>query len=164
MQCPAGATSDARSAMHAFINDTVWHALNRAGIQAMQQPHGLTLDDGNVATDYYNPHNLKDRPQRYLGRHIHSRCVLPCTACLCRHQLGGDRSQPQNAKKTAVPQTHLFYPIAIEKLDPICSDGRSFLSELGTRIIRRRRMTPDKWLSCFKEFLLRFNNNDNNNN
>ena len=37
-------------------------------------------------------------------------------------------------KYTALSQTHLFYPIAIATLGPICSDGRSFLSELGIGI------------------------------
>jgi hypothetical protein len=29
-----------------FVNDIVWHALNRAGIPSMKEPHGLMRDDG----------------------------------------------------------------------------------------------------------------------
>ena len=61
-------------------------------------------DEGTIGFDarrrktsqWINPHTLEYRPQRQWDvTVIDTRHVLPCTACLCHHQHGGDCSQPQ---------------------------------------------------------------------
>ena len=62
-QCTCGALVDARGlhglscrysagrhARHSLLNDTIWRALNKAGVQSIKEPTGLLRSDGNVQT------------------------------------------------------------------------------------------------------------------
>ena len=155
--CPCGAIVDTlgrhalsckrnigRSQRHAFINDIVWHALNRAGIPAKKEPHGLTRDDGK------RPDGLTLIPWKSGRSATWDVTVIDTLAASYLTQSASlatsaaeTAANRKCAKYTAVSQTHLFYPIAIETLGPICYDGRSFLREVGTRITSQTNDTRE---------------------
>ena len=148
--CPCGAQVDCRgahglsckrsagrSARHNYINDIIHRALVRAGVSSVKEPVGLSRTDGK------RPDGLTLVPWQA------GRCAVwdvTVTNTLAASYLSSTSITAGSAAELAATRKeekyielsadHIFIPIAIETLGPLCSKALVFLRELGKRLTR----------------------------
>jgi hypothetical protein len=147
-QCSCGAQVDAnglhglsckqsngRHARHNTVNDIVVRALCRADTPAVKEPSGLSRSDGKRPDGLTLVPWACGRPAIWdvtiTDTLAQSYVALSSEAAGSAAELAASR---KNAKYIDLSRNHVFFPIAIETLGPICAEGRRFLRELGTRI------------------------------
>ncbi|HSN23902.1 MAG TPA: reverse transcriptase domain-containing protein, partial [Methylomicrobium sp.] len=124
-----------RSQRHHFLNDMIWHALSKAGVPSLKEPHGLSRTDGK------RPDGLTLIPW-HEGRSATWDVTVTNTVATSYLPLSSvsaaaaaeNAAQRKEIKYAEIMKTHLFYPLAFETLGPINRAGHEFLSELGHRI------------------------------
>ena len=120
---------------HSNLNDTIWRALRRAGIQATKEPLGLLREDGKrpdgvtlipwsrgkcVAWDV-------TVPDTYAASHVQQTSKCPAAAA-------DQAAAKKRAKYQSIVQTHLFIPVAVETSGALNKEATEFLQEIGRRI------------------------------
>jgi hypothetical protein len=147
--CPCGAQVDARGShglscklcsgrttRHAALNDLIWRALQRAGIPSVKEPSGLLRTDGK------RPDGLTLIPWQAGRTVIWDSTVIHTLAdsylATSATTPGGTAEIAANRKESkysALSTTHMFVPVAVESLGPICAKGTNFLRDLGSHLI-----------------------------
>jgi hypothetical protein len=147
-QCPCSALVDARgvhglscklgggkSARHHALNDIIWRSLNKAGIPAIKEPVGLLRSDGK------RPDGLSLIPWQAGKSVIWDATVINTLADsyldTSASGPGGTAEIASNRKEIKYAElttSHIFIPIAVESLGPICRKATDFINILGHRL------------------------------
>jgi hypothetical protein len=146
--CPCGKRVDARGlhslacrksagrqSRHSNLNDTIWRALKRAGIQATKEPLGLLRNDGKrpdgvTLTPWSRGKCLAwdvTVPDTYAASHILSTSITPAAAA-------DKAAVNKKIKYQSIIQTHIFIPIAVETAGVLNREATEFLQDLGRRM------------------------------
>src|SRR6218665_2704361 len=136
-----------RIARHSTINDIIHRSLSKAGIPSIKEPPGLLRTDGR------RPDGLTMIPW-YAGRHLVwdatvvdtlASSYVQATAAMAgaTAEIATER---KNVKYSALLNTHVFVPLAMETLGPINVTGQNFLRDLGRQLTTS---TGDKRETCF---------------
>jgi hypothetical protein len=119
--------SASRSSHLHFLNDMLWRAITRTGVQATKEPNGLFRADGK------RPDGLT----LVLWREGRSDVTVADTVAESYLSISsitaGAAAERKNAKYAELGGHHIFIPIAIETLGPFCVEGLSFIREIGRR-------------------------------
>jgi len=126
--------------------------VRRADVPAVKEPAGLSRSDGK------RPDGLTLVPWQ-AGRSLtwdvtvvdtlaSSYSAISTTSSGAVAEAAANR---KTAKYTSVANTHIFVPIAVETLGPVCSEAESFLTDLLTDC-HNTLMTPVKPLICFNVY------------
>ena len=146
--CPCGAQVDARgshglsckfssgrTARHAALNDLIWRALQRAGIPSVKEPSGLLRTDGK------RPDGLTLIPWQGGKTVIWDSTVIDtlaesylATSAMTPGGTAEIAATRKDTKYSALATTHMFVPVAVESLGPICAKATNFLCDLGSRL------------------------------
>ena len=150
-ECPCGAEVDTlgthglscrqsagRAARHQQLNDLIYRAVRRADVPAVKEPAGLSRSDGK------KPDGLTLVPWQ-VGRSLTwdvtvadtlaaSYCAISTTAAGAVAEAAASR---KTAKYASIASTHIFVPIAVETMGPVCAEAESFLTDLGRRLAQR---------------------------
>jgi len=146
--CPCGAEVDTlgahglscrqsvgRAARHQQLNDVIYRALRRADVPAVKEPSGLSRSDGK------KPDGLTLVPWqagRCLTWDVTVADTLAASYSLISPTAAGAVAEAAAARKSTkysdIAATHIFVPIAIETLGPICAEAEKFLVDLGKRL------------------------------
>ena len=145
MPCPVSSGSVA--SRHGIINDIVCRAFTSAGIPAIKEPTGLIKEgalrpDGMTLTPWSEGRSLTwdvtvvhTLAQNNLAHSVHA---------------AGSAAEAAAARKVnkyvSLTSTHLFVPIALETLGPVCGSALDLLSTLGSRSIELDHMNNFKIL------------------
>ena len=124
-----------RAQRHHYLNDIIWHALTRASIPSVKEPHGLARSDGK------RPDGLTLIPWQ-AGRSATWDVTVADTLAAsyitntsrCAAAAAEAAASRKETKYAVISQTHLFFPLAFETLGPINQAGHDFISALGHRI------------------------------
>ena len=127
--------SAGRATWHQQLNDLIYRAVRRADVPAVKEPAGLSRSDGK------RPDGLTLVPWQ-AGRSLtwdvtvvdtlaSSYSAISTTSSGAVAEAAANR---KTAKYTSVANTHIFVPIAVETLGPVCSEAESFLTDLGRRL------------------------------
>ena len=127
-----------RLSRHGIINDIVCRAFTSAGIPAIKEPTGLIKGgalrpDGMTLTPWSEGRSLTwdvtvvhTLAQTNLAHSVHA---------------AGSAAEAAAARKVnkyvSLTSTHLFVPIALETLGPVCGSALDLLSTLGSRLTER---------------------------
>jgi len=146
--CPCGATVDtrglhglscrqsaSRTARHHQLNDLVYRALRQADIPAAKEPAGLSRTDGK------RPDGLTLIPWQQ-GRCLTwdvtvTDTLAPSYSSLSITISGAVAEAAANRKRDKyvdIAATHIFMPIAVETMGPICDEAVEFLCGIGSRL------------------------------
>ena len=127
--------SSGRLIRHNHLNDIIHRSLNRAGIPATREPHGLLRVDGK------RPDGLTLVPWREGRCLVWDVTVADTTAAsylTATSTLAGSAAESASVRKEAkyaeLFNRFHFFPIAIESHGPRSIKATSFLSDLGRRI------------------------------
>ena len=116
-----------RLARHNAINDIIHRALGRAGVPSVLEPRGLTSSDERRPDGPLSRpgcHGVQCTSESHLNRTVHAAgASVEFTV------------DTKNCKYADLLQVVTFVPVAVETLDPICSDEIEFIAELGRRIL-----------------------------
>ena len=118
-----------------FLNDTIWRAMNKAGVQSTIEPTRLVRTDGK------RPNGVTLIPwargrcltwdvtvsDTFATSHIASTSYLPGAAAEHAATL-------KKQKYAALSHTHEFVPLAIETSGVFNSEGLEFVKKIGSRI------------------------------
>ena len=146
--CPCGIWVDAkgsrglsckhsagRSICHHQLNDLIWQALTRASTPSVKEPAGLSHTDGKC------PDGLSLIPWqegKCLTWDVTVADTLAATylasARTTASSVAKGAASRKDNKYSAIAQSHIFIPLAIETLGPINFKWLKFLSELGDRL------------------------------
>ena len=127
-----------RLSRHGIINDIVCRAFTSAGIPAIKEPTGL-IKGGALPPLWHDFDSLIRRPILNLGCDCgpHA-CPLPRPILLTLFMwLGLRRRRQLPGRSISMTSTHLFVPIALETLGPVCEAALDLISTLGSRITER---------------------------
>ena len=128
-----------RLSRHGIINDIVCRAFTSAGIPAHKEPTGLikggTLrPDGMTLTPWSEGRSLTwdvtvvhTLSQTNLAHSVHAAGLAAEATAVWKVN-----------KYVLLTSTHLFVPIALETLGPICEAALNLISTLGSRLTDRR--------------------------
>ena len=146
--CPCGATVDTRghhglscrqssgrTSRHYQMNDLVYRALRRADVPAVKEPAGLIRSDGK------RPDGMTLIPWQN-GRCLTWDVTVADTLATSYTSVSATSSGAvaesaatrKRAKYGSISTTHIFTPIAVETMGPICSEAKQFITELGRRL------------------------------
>ena len=147
-QCPCGTLvevnglhglscklNSGKHSRHATINDIIYRACVRADIPAVKEPTGLSrLDgkrpDGGTLIPWTSGKCLLwDVTIADTMAHSYSQISSISAGAVAERS-----STRKEEKYSELAKSHIFVPIAIETLGPICSQGLSFLRDLGRRM------------------------------
>ena len=146
--CPCGANVDARGlhglackrsagrlTRHQQLNDIIWRALKRADIPSTKEPTGLLRGDGK------RPDGLILVPWQagkcltwdatVVDTLTSSYVLVTATRVVGAADAAAERKY---LKYASITNMHIFVPMAIETLGPICSGCLSFLVEISNRL------------------------------
>ena len=147
-QCTCGALVDARGlhghscrrsacrhAKHSLLNNTIWHAMNKAGVQSTKEPTGLLRSDGKRPDGVTLILWAKGRclawdltvPDTFATSYNASTSYLPGLAAEHAATL-------KKQKYTALSQTHEYVPLAIKTSGVFNSEGLEFVKKIGGRL------------------------------
>ena len=112
----------------------LWRALSRASIPSVRKPANLSRSDGR------RPDGLRLIPWRggkYLTWDVTVADTLAATYLVSARTTAGSVAEEAASRKdnkySAIAQSHVFVPLAIETLGQINFKGLRFLSEMGGR-------------------------------
>ena len=124
-----------RMARHGVLNDLFYRALVKAGFPATKEPQGLLRSDGK------RPDGITLIPWRAGRGLVWDATVVdtlaPSYLAASATRAGaaaGLAEERKNQKYTALLDTHVFIPIAMETLGPINNKGLDFISDLGRHL------------------------------
>ena len=117
------------------MNDAIWRALNKAGVQSTKEPTGLLRSDGKLPDGVRLIPWVRERcltwdvtvPDTFATSHIASTSYLLRAAAEHAATL-------KKRKYAALSQTHEFVPQAIETSGVFNSEGLEFVKKIGSRI------------------------------
>ena len=117
------------------LRTMIARALLRADIPCVKESPGLSWKDGK------RPDSLSLIPWR-TGRSVVWNVTVENTMASSyiglSSQRAGSVTEAVSTRKEAIyediSQNHIFVPLAFESIGPVCSQGASFLQELGRRI------------------------------
>ena len=124
-----------RVARHGVINDLIHRALIKAGFPAVKEPQGLLRSDGK------RPDGITLIPWK-AGRSLIwdativdtlAPSYLPASATRAG-AAAGIAEDRKIQKYSALLDTHIFVPVAIETLGPINDKGLEFIADLGRHL------------------------------
>ena len=128
LSCKLGNGEHAR---HSTLNDLIARALLRAVIPC-KEPPGLSRKHGK------RPDGLSLIPWRTGESVVWDATVGNSMASsyigLSSGRVAEAASTRKEAKCEDISHSHIFVPLAFESIGPVCSQGASFLQELGRRI------------------------------
>ncbi|PGH37340.1 MAG: hypothetical protein CRN43_21760 [Candidatus Nephrothrix sp. EaCA] len=122
-------------ARHGVINDLIHRALIKAGFPAVKEPQGLLRSDGK------RPDGITLIPWK-AGRSLIwdativdtlAPSYLPASATRAG-AAAGIAEDRKIQKYSALLDTHIFVPVAIETLGPINDKGLEFIADLGRHL------------------------------
>jgi len=127
--------SAARILRHNCINDIIWRALKRAGMPSTKEPRGLVRDDGK------RPDGLTLMPWN-SGRCATWDVTVVDTlgsAYIQQSAISGasaaeTAATKKLAKYSSLQNSHLFFPVALETLGPMCNTALEFMVDIGRKI------------------------------
>jgi hypothetical protein len=146
--CPCGKLVDARGLhslscrrsagrqqRHSSLNDTIWRALRRAGVQSTKEPLGLLREDGKRPDGVTLIPWSKGKclawdvtvPDTYAASHIRQTSIIPASAA-------DKAAEIKKTKYQSICQTHIFTPVAIETSGVMNQEAVDFLRNIGQRI------------------------------
>ena len=129
-----------RHIRHNSINDIVWRAMRRAGIQSIKEPLGLLRDDGK------RPDGVRMIPwsrgrcvaldvtvqDTFTATHLPLTFITPSAAA--------DRAETNKKMKyQLLTQTHTFTLLAVETTAAFNTEASKFLQDIGRRCIEATR-------------------------
>ena len=127
--------SAGRSIRHNQLNDLIWRALTRASTPSVKEPAGLSRSDGK------RPDGLSVIPWqagKCLKWDVAAADTLAATylapASTTADSVAEGAASRKANKFSAIAQSHVFVPLAIETLGQINFKGLKFLSEFGDRL------------------------------
>src|SRR6218665_1770616 len=113
------------------------------------QSHNIDNNNINTTSTTTTTNNNNNRRSSsgvgcYGGGHP---CIILCPGQGSNGGCGGrDCHGEKNAKYSALLNTHVFFPLAMETLGPINVTGQNFLRDLGRKLTTS---TGDKRETCF---------------
>src|SRR6218665_1652348 len=129
-----------RVARHGVINDLIHRALIKAGFPAVKEPQGLLRSDGK------RPDGITLIPWK-AGRSLVWDATIVDTlapsylrASATRAGAAAGIAEVRKIQKySALLDTHIFVPVAIETLGPINDKGLEFIADLGRHLTQQPR-------------------------
>ena len=127
--------SAGRQARHHNLNDIVYHALVRAGLPSIKEPSGSMKEDarrpdGVTLVSWSSGKCLAwDATVTDTMAFTHSNRTVHVAGSAAEFIAAA-----KNRKYEYLAASKIFIPLAFETYGPICSEGITFLEELGRRI------------------------------
>ena len=127
--------SAGRSTRHQQLNDLIWRALKRVDIPSTKEPTGLLRGDGKRPDGLTLVHWQEGKCLTWDVRVVDTLASFYFSVTATRVGGAADAAAERKSLKYAsITNTHIFVPVEIETLGPICSRGLSFLVEISNRL------------------------------
>ena len=129
LSCKLGSACHAR---HNTINDLIARALLRAEVPCMKEPAGLSKNDGKRPDGFIL---IPRKAGKSAVWDVTVNDTVAPTYVNMASQEAGKVAELTSAQKEVkcvdLSQTHIFVPITIKSLGPICSDSQAILRDIS---------------------------------